>query len=258
MPSPLSSTSLLNDVPLDKETIPQYRLNIDGKVRSNLFPWNGQFSPQLAHAFLETYGARGDFVLDPFMGSGTVLVEAARLQQRAFGSEINPAACKMAQAYTLVNEPVQSRREALRQLDDAIHDEFGGASLFSVQRSNDERVAHRDRLLALWKSEIDGSPGRELLATLIVLLDFCKPDLSSKKILTIWRKLFFKVIELPFSTERVEFSNCDARKLPLAGGVIDLVVTSPPYIYVFNYHQQYRASVEALGWVLLHVSRSEM
>jgi hypothetical protein len=36
------------------------------------------------------------------------------------------------------------------------------------------------------------------------------------------------------------------------------VFTSPPYINVFNYHQQCRASVEALGWKVLPLARSEI
>jgi hypothetical protein len=44
----------------------------------------------------------------------------------------------------------------------------------------------------------------------------------------------------------------------LTDGEADFVVTSPPYINVFNYHQQYRRSVEALGWDLLRVARSEI
>lgn len=57
-------------VPLDTWTIPPNRLNIDNKERSNLFPWKGQFSPQLVEALLQTYAERGSFVLDPFLGSG--------------------------------------------------------------------------------------------------------------------------------------------------------------------------------------------
>src|SRR5579884_4266749 len=52
--------------------------------------------------------------------------------------------------------------------------------------------------------------------------------------------------------------NCDARSLPLRDDEVDFVITSPPYINVFNYHQQYRRSVEALGWDLLAVARSEI
>jgi hypothetical protein len=39
---------------------------------------------------------------------------------------------------------------------------------------------------------------------------------------------------------------------------VGFVITSPPYINVFNYHQNYRRSVEVLGWDLLRVARSEI
>ncbi|HUY91890.1 MAG TPA: DNA methyltransferase [Pirellulales bacterium] len=258
MASQFSPASLLNDIPLDTRTISQDRLNIEGKVRSNLFPWNGQFSPQLVHAFLETYGGAGDFVLDPFMGSGTVLIEAGRLQRRAFGAEINPAAFKMAQVYSFVNASGPSRRESLERVDDILHDAFGSPSLFSAKRRDDQTTGLRDRLVALWDDEDGGSPTRSLFETLIVLLDFHKPDLSPRKILATWQRLFRTVLELPFSQQPLQISNCDARNLPIGCGMVDLVVTSPPYINVFNYHQQYRASVEAMSWDLLHVARSEV
>jgi len=37
-----------------------------------------------------------------------------------------------------------------------------------------------------------------------------------------------------------------------------LVLTSPPYINVHNYHQQYRRSVEALAYNVLAIARSEI
>src|SRR5947208_12976005 len=63
---------------------------------------------------------------------------------------------------------------------------------------------------------------------------------------------------MPYTKASLKFFNCDARRLPIQDGLIGLVITSPPYINVFNYHQQYRASVEALGWDLLEVARSEI
>ncbi len=62
---------VFDGTPLDTTTIPQRRLNIADKNRSNLFPWNGQFSPQLIEVLLETYAPASAFVLDPFVGSGT-------------------------------------------------------------------------------------------------------------------------------------------------------------------------------------------
>lgn len=36
-----------------------------------------------------------------------------------------------------------------------------------------------------------------------------------------------------------------------------LLITSPPYINVFNYHQKYRRSVEALGYDVLAIAKNE-
>ncbi len=255
--STLSRAALLQGIPRDDHTLSQDRLNIAGKVRSNLFPWKGQFSPQLVHAFLDTYGGRGDFVLDPFMGSGTVLVEAGRLNRRAFDAEINPAAYKMAQVYAFVNFSPQARRALLEQVGDGLCRAFNATALFS--NSNDsENASAKEALLSLWSGASTHSPAGKLLESLIVLLDFYKPGLTPRRILDTWNKLALTVAGLPFSTRPTEPVNCDARQLPLPSAVVDLVITSPPYINVFNYHQQYRASVEALGCDALHVARSEI
>ena len=37
-----------------------------------------------------------------------------------------------------------------------------------------------------------------------------------------------------------------------------MVLTSPPYINVFNYHQNNRRAMEIMGWDILHVARSEI
>lgn len=248
----------LCEVPLDRQTIAQERLNIEGKVRSNLFPWNGQFSPQLVHALLETYGPPNGSILDPFMGSGTVLIEAARLGQRPFGCEINPAAFAMAQTYTFVNDDRESRHRTIAELDAVLCEAFDLTPLFS---RNNERPAHASiqaKLLSIWRQY--RAPSREacLLEALIVLLDAQRNALSTERVLAIWRKLSRTVLDLPFSPQPVAVSNCDARQLPLGAATVDLVLTSPPYINVFNYHQQYRAPAEAMGWDLLHVARSEI
>lgn len=102
---------------------------------------------------------------------------------------------------------------------------------------------------------------RELVGTLykacIVLLDFRKDELTRAKVLSVSRVVHNFVQKLPFPDSPVTVFNSDARKVPLENSVIDLAITSPPYINVFNYHQQYRASAEALDWKLLEVAKSE-
>ena len=63
---------------------------------------------------------------------------------------------------------------------------------------------------------------------------------------------------MPFSTHRIEAIHSDARNTLMADSSVNLVVTSPPYINVHNYHQQYRASMESLRWNLLEVAKSEI
>ena len=49
------------------------------RLEITIFQWNGQFSPRFIEALLEKYTQKGYHVLDPFMGSGNVLFERARL-----------------------------------------------------------------------------------------------------------------------------------------------------------------------------------
>ncbi len=246
----------MRDIPLDTRTILQRHLNIEEKVRSNLLPWNGQFSPQLVHAFLHTYSAANNVVLDPFMGSGTVLIEAATMGLEAVGTEINPAAFLMAQIYLFTNMSPAVRNTSLETVHARLMELFEGAPLFCPRPVLDDRACKRV-LTAAWSSESNPN-AKVLLAVLVTLLDFYKPGLTAAKILATWGRIRNCVDALAYSSAPLRIANADARNLPLGTASIDFVITSPPYINVFNYHQQFRASTEALGWDLLHVAKSEI
>ena len=57
----------------------QGKLDVTIKKRSNLFNWRGQFTPEFVEYILQSFAKKGDIILDPFSGSGTVLQESARL-----------------------------------------------------------------------------------------------------------------------------------------------------------------------------------
>jgi DNA modification methylase len=244
-------------VRLDTKTIPQDRLNIDNKERSNLFPWNGQFSPQFIEALLGAYAKEGSFVLDPFVGSGTVVCEAGRCGLPAFGSEINPAAFKMANTYRLINAKPAQRRRAIEALNEILGDLTPDAApLFSTPRPRHSRPL--DQVLVAHAAEESDPHVRLLLDALIVRLDVGEKELDQRTLDATWCGLRNVVTDLPYSDAPIELANSDARALPLPDHRADLVITSPPYINVFNYHQQYRKSVEMLGWDLLEVAKSEI
>jgi DNA modification methylase len=50
----------------------------------------GNFVPQIPNQMLRRYTRPGDWVLDPFAGSGTTLIEAQRLGRNALGIELQP------------------------------------------------------------------------------------------------------------------------------------------------------------------------
>ena len=54
----------------------------------------GNFIPQIPNQFLRRYTKRDEWILDPFTGSGTSLIECKRLGRNGFGVDINPEAVK--------------------------------------------------------------------------------------------------------------------------------------------------------------------
>lgn len=247
----------IGGIPLNTTDIPQSLLNIENKDRSNLFPWRGQFSPQFVEAILDKYARLGSHVLDPFTGSGTVLHEAGLKGLRATAAEINPAAYWMACTYRFVNEGDEQRVSAISSLDDALRGAFPSSLPLFSERPGQVEARTQEALIRL-DSEITNPLSKLLLKSLIIRLDLYQAGLNPEKVIGTWNRLKPLVMGLPYSAEPIKVLNCDARALPLPDSSVDLVVTSPPYINVFNYHQQYRASAEALGWNLLQVAKSEI
>lgn len=80
-----------------------------------IHPYKGKFYPQLARCMFNLANAsRGAVVLDPFCGSGTVLLESTLNGLRAFGVEMNPLGVLISRAKT------QLPREDLFMVDECL------------------------------------------------------------------------------------------------------------------------------------------
>ncbi len=234
-------------------SIPQALLDIEEKNRSNLFAWRGQFSPQLIECLLDAYCPPDSVVLDPFAGSGTVLYEAAAMALAVFGFEINPSAWSFSKLYEFANMSPAAREEPISELRNKIVEEFP-----IVIFSDDELPADavEKKTIRIGQSISDGA--KILCNALVVLLDIFNNRISPAFVQGKFTALADLVRRLPYSNKPIKADLQDARALPLGNESVDFVVTSPPYINVFNYHQNYRRSVEILGWDLLRVARSEI
>jgi DNA modification methylase len=56
----------------------------------------GNFIPQIPNQFIRRFTKKGEWVLDPFAGSGTTLIECKRLGRNCIGIEINEKVIKLA------------------------------------------------------------------------------------------------------------------------------------------------------------------
>jgi len=73
----------------------------DTKTETHCFhPYPAMMIPQVARRLIRMYGQKGDIVLDPFCGSGTVLVEAQMAGMNSYGIDINPLALLIARTKT--------------------------------------------------------------------------------------------------------------------------------------------------------------
>jgi site-specific DNA-methyltransferase (cytosine-N4-specific) len=88
-----------------------------------LHPYPARMIPQIARRLIEKYSNRDDVVLDPFCGSGGVLVEATLLDRKSFGIDINPLACLLARVKTT---PIDPKRliEEWRRLRECMQEEL--------------------------------------------------------------------------------------------------------------------------------------
>ena len=247
----------------------------------SLHPYLGKFIPQLVEAFLGRHFRAGDCVYDPFVGSGTTLVEANVFGAHAVGCDISAFNCLLAR--------VKTRRYPIATLELALR------GVLEQTLRTAESVSSRDgsKWLKTWYS-----PGalRELLAyecvasqTLddeswdvarIILsrsarsarltthfdLDFprtpttdpywchkhkrtCRPVQEAMKFLRRYTSDTVRRLR-EFATVRhnaeVVVLHADARtvELPLA---VTGIITSPPYPGLIDYHEQHRYAYELLG-----------
>ena len=245
-----------------------------------LHPYLGKFIPQLVETFLRRHFRAGDCVYDPFVGSGTTLVEANVFGAHAVGCDVSAFNCLLARVKTAAHPPAAAELGLRGALEEARRraatTPADGASewlrSWYAPRSLAELLAYREAI-----QKLDG-PARDVAKVVLSRaarsarrtthfdLDFprtpqegpywchkhrrtCQPVAEALKFLrrytadTIARLREFA----PLRTNAVvAVLHDDARTaaLPLEPTG---VVTSPPYPGLIDYHEQHRYAYELLG-----------
>lgn len=231
----------IDKVEIDKTEICQNLLNIQEKEKSNNFTWKGQFSPQFVSTILDNYTKIGDRVLDPFSGSGTVMAECISKNLDCIGVELNPAAYYMSAFYEISNLETTERDVLLSNV-------FERVKLITNMETLENQIRKNLKNFHLERNIFD---------LFVVLLDIYNNDIDSSRVSKIWNDIVELANNISMTTTKVKAIKGDIRTSNIEENSIDLVFTSPPYLNVFNYHQNYRRSVELLGYDILKIAKTE-
>jgi hypothetical protein len=245
----------------------------------SLHPYLGKFIPQLAEAFLRRYFVPGDCVYDPFMGSGTTLVEANLFGADAIGCDISAFNCLLSRAKTSSHSLDSlelalsgALEEAQREGPAARGPSSDWLRAWYAPRALRELLAYRSTTQRLGSRAADvgrlilSRSARSARMTPHYDLDFprapirepyyclkhrrtCRPVEEAAKFLrrytvdTVTRLREFSALR---TGSEVVVLHGDARTLRLPREPTG-IITSPPYPGLIDYHEQHRYAYELLG-----------
>jgi len=117
---PIDPAQVSPDTPLEALNLNWRERDLPERVRTKhvhrLHPYLGKFIPQLAEVFLRKFFRPEQTVLDPFVGSGTTLVQANELGIHAVGYDVSAFNVILCRAKTHAYDVAQVRREVLGAL----------------------------------------------------------------------------------------------------------------------------------------------
>lgn len=243
-----------------------------------LHEYKGKFNPQIVHAIANIFKVkRGQTVLDPFDGSGTTILECAHAGISAYGTDINPLACYIA------NTKVSSLAIDVKKayiLIDILKEKLSTISSQCIGDEN-ERIKYlrswipEETLCILETLREEMKSQEKTLADffLVVASDLIREysyqepaDLRIRRRKSPFPEIpfvtvyfsnlhkYLKRIEIMQSIGRNHFVtenyavNCDVKvDDPFDGKKFDAAITSPPYVTALPYIDTQRISLVWLG-----------
>lgn len=233
--------------------------------------------PLTAARLVEALSAPGQTVLDPFCGSGTVLVEARRFGRRGVGYDINPLSRELTWLKTLGPDDtwiaaLATEAERIAAHADERRKRKAGATQRYGERDRAELAPHVLMELDSLRDGIQKTEAQEQRRALFLVLSALLTKVSKragdsaereteKRIAPGFPARFFvkKAAELaqrlaeyrralPESAPAAACTLGDARLLPgLAPRSVSLVVSSPPYPGVYDYVSHHDDRLRWLG-----------
>jgi DNA modification methylase len=139
----------------------------------------GNFIPQIPNQLLKRYTKKGDWVLDPFLGSGTTLIECQRLGRNGIGIEL------LDEVNIIAKELLRKEKEKLTtDLSSKINIVTGDSSTINIKSILDEEGINKIQFILMHPPYWD-----------IIKFSEAENDLSNAKDITGFLKGFGNVLD---------------------------------------------------------------
>lgn len=198
-----------------------------------IYPYKGKFHPQMIRALMNIIKMRqGELLLDPFVGSGTAILEAQLLGINGVGIDISPLCVLITKVKT---ESVDVLNEIKRYKD---------YYLFNKQNEkepDDERVRNFYKVAEMMAHSDQSRRGKIFESSFVS--DALKMIASVEDYSNAIKKHNLKI-------GKTKILEGDTRKIDLKDESVDGIITSPPYSIALNYVANDAHSLKALGYDL--------
>lgn len=241
-----------------------------------IFKYPCKFIPHIPRWFIKKYSNKTTKkygILDPFVGSGTTLVESSLMGFPSYGIDVDPLSCLLSKVKTTTwtKRDKELLKSVYLELKDDLKNKriskshlaeftppFNGLNYWFPEKSINDLATIKYLAHNAYKKNKNSKILNLLLITLASIIrkvSFAeeqspKPYISTKikKEIPDTKKLFLDYLD-KYSKAVISFSEMaeqspakiigyDARKIdkkPLTSGKVHLVMTSPPYINAFDY-----------------------
>lgn len=246
-----------------------------GYATHGLFPYRGKFHPQMIKGLINIMGLKlGDTILDPMMGSGTVMVEASLMGIYSIGIDTSPFCILMTKTkidaltmslarvrralenYLEVFEYFEKKARETRAKKKASHNRTSNDFL-SIMEDAAQYITNQtsSRLTKQQKETVDtynflllaylDSVGYSERSQRKIPVDMFKAILERYIFVVEKIQKVIAGMEKELAASRV--LEADARNIPLDDSTVDGIIFSPPYSFAIDYIENDSFHLDFLG-----------